>query len=64
MKILEHGMKAVERVLQKMLCRIVSVDEMHFLCLRVELLILCLSREGYMKSIMLKEKSLICVLWT
>ena len=27
-KLLEHGMKVVERVLEKRLCRIVSVDEM------------------------------------
>ena len=26
--LLEHGMKVVERVLEKRLCRIVSVDEM------------------------------------
>ena len=29
-KLLEHGMKVVERVLEKTLCRIVSVDEMQF----------------------------------
>ena len=26
----EHGMKVVERVFEKMLCRIMSVDEMQF----------------------------------
>ena len=30
MKLLVHGMKVVERVIEKRLCRIVSVDEMHF----------------------------------
>ena len=30
MELLEHGMKVVERVLEKRLCRIVSVDEMQF----------------------------------
>ena len=30
MKLLEHGMKVVERVFEKMLCRIVYVDEIHF----------------------------------
>ena len=30
MKLLEHGMKVVERVLEKMLCKIVSVDGMQF----------------------------------
>ena len=30
MKLLEHGMKVVERVLEKRLCVIVSVDEMQF----------------------------------
>ena len=29
-ELIEHGMKIVECVLQKMLHRIVSVDEMHF----------------------------------
>ena len=29
-KLLKHGMKVVERVLEKRLCRIVSVDEMQF----------------------------------
>ena len=29
-KLLEHGMKVVERVLEKRLCRIVYVDEMQF----------------------------------
>ena len=29
-KLIEHGMKVVERVLEKRLCRIVSVDEMQF----------------------------------
>ena len=29
-ELLEHGMKVVERVLEKRLCRIVSVDEMQF----------------------------------
>ena len=29
-KLLEHSMKVVERVLEKRLCRIVSVDEMQF----------------------------------
>ena len=29
-KLLEHGMKVVERVFRKRLCRIVSVDEMQF----------------------------------
>ena len=29
-KLLEHGMKVVERVLEKKLCRIVTVDEMQF----------------------------------
>ena len=30
MKLLEHGMKVVERVSEKRLCRKVSVDEMQF----------------------------------
>ena len=30
MKLLEHGMKVVERVFEKRLCRIVSVDKMQF----------------------------------
>ena len=30
MKLLEHGMKVVERVLEKRLHRMVSVDEMQF----------------------------------
>ena len=29
-KLLDHGMKVVERVLDKRLCRIVTVDEMQF----------------------------------
>ena len=29
-KLLEHGMKVVERFFEKRLCRIVSVDEMQF----------------------------------
>ena len=29
-ELLEHGMKVVERVLEKRLCRIVTVDEMQF----------------------------------
>ena len=29
-KLFEHGMKVVERVLEKTLCSIVSVDEMKF----------------------------------
>ena len=29
-KLIEHGMKVVERVLEKRHCRIVSVDEMQF----------------------------------
>ena len=29
-KLLQHGMKVVEKVLEKRLCRIVSVDEMQF----------------------------------
>ena len=58
MKLRVHGMKAVERVCEKRLLRIVSVDEMLFG------LMPCLSCEGCMKTIMLKEKSCICVLWT
>ena len=30
MKLLEHEIKAVDRVLEKRLCRIVTVDEMQF----------------------------------
>ena len=30
MKLLEHGMKVVERVLEKRLCRIMTVNEMQF----------------------------------
>ena len=30
MKFLEHGMKVVERLLEKMCCRIVTVSEMQF----------------------------------
>ena len=30
MRLLEHDMKVVERVVEKRLCRIVSVDEMQF----------------------------------
>ena len=60
--LLDHGMKVVERVLEKRLCRIVSADEMQ--CLKEEQLMLYLSLEGCKKSIMLKEKSCILVLWT
>ena len=43
-KLPEHGMKVVERVLGKSLCRIVCVDELQLpLCLRDEQLMLCLS---------------------
>ena len=34
-KLLEHGMKVVERVLEKGFCRIVAVDELQF-CLMPE----------------------------
>ena len=30
MKLLEHGMKVVERVFEKRICILVSVDEMQF----------------------------------
>ena len=44
MKLHEHGMKMVERVLEKSLCKIVSVDELQFgFCLREEQLMPCLS---------------------
>ena len=43
-KLLEHGMKVVERVLEKRHCRMVSVDEFVLaLCLREEQLMLYLS---------------------
>ena len=29
-KLLEHGMKVVERVMEKRLCRVLTVDEMRF----------------------------------
>ena len=34
-KLLEHDMKVVERVLEKMFCRIVFVDEMKFILMPV-----------------------------
>ena len=56
-------MKLVEIVLEKKITRLAFVDEMQFGFMLVEeQLMLYLSREGCRKSIMLKEKSHVCVL--
>ena len=64
-KLLEHGMKVVERVLEKRLYRIGLLIKCNLaLCLREEQLMLYLSCDGCKKNIMLKEKSCRCALWT
>ena len=63
MKLLEHGVKVVERVLEKRVCRIVSVDEMQFMPVRGTIdvvFILRRKREEYHAN----GKSCTCVLWT
>ena len=64
-KIHEHGMKAVERVFEKRLCRIVFVDEMQFgfMADRGTFDAVFIVR-GCKKIIMLEEKICVCVLWT
>ena len=64
-KLLEHGMKVVERVLKKRLCRIVSVDETPIGPIPERgtidaVLILRRMQEEYHA----KGKSCICALWT
>ena len=62
-KILEYRMKVMERVLERKHCRIVTVDKMQFGFIPKRGTIdgeLILRR--HKKSIMLKEKSYICVL--
>ena len=59
---IEHGLKVVERVLEKRLCRIVFVDEMQFGFMPERgtidaVFILRRMQEG-------KEKGFICLLWT
>ena len=64
-KLLEHGMMVVERVLKKMLHRIVSVDEMQFGFMpeRGTIDAVFILR-GCKKSIMPTEKICVYVLWT
>ena len=64
-KLLEHGMKVVERVFERMFCRIVSVDEMQFgfmseIITINSVFILRRLQEEYES----KGNSCICVLWT
>ena len=60
-KLLEHGMKAVEKELLKRLCAIVTVDEIQFGSMpERQKLMQCLSYVGCKKSIMLKESSYVC----
>ena len=64
-KLLEHCMKVMERLIEKRLCRIVSVGEIKFCFLteRGTIDALCILR-GCKKSIMLMEESCGCVLRT
>ena len=64
-KRLQHGMKVVERLLENILCRIVSVDEMQYGIKpqRGEIDAVFILRR-MQEDIMLKEQSCICVLWT
>ena len=64
-KLLERGMKVVERVLEKRLSGIVSVDEMQFGFMSEKGTIDAVSMLRRMQEeYHAKEKSCICVLWT
>ena len=56
-KPLDHGMKVVEMVSEKMFCIIITVNEMQFGSMPGRNNRCCLSGEGCKKSIVLKEKS-------